>query len=603
MDYTSDEDEVPVIVLNESAAERLENSTAAADAVAAAATALADSERPRRRRKKRSPTGVKRVLAHHRSSRQPSMAAVEFEELHQVNTPPNSSSNSSQNDHQHPSANQAVPPLFSFAGNLFGKARSVFNPPPSSSKTPPPSPGSDHTHIPHQHHHTNPTRQQHHHRSATAHMPIGAGGLYTHGNSSWPTLTPGMPEHETFFNDYDHIGIERLESAQHHSDMFEPAPKKKKHSKKKPKTLGTMLRSINPAVYVATVSVGFLIVHQQELIKQYMSEVVAVMINCVNALTIAFTALGGIVVSWKLFTTIGRSYGLIGGAAAAPAAKANEPQGVRFSASPGFDDAMDRHYADDLGFRTKYAMDDGMMPPQRASMYGPTTAEEFMMRNGRFEHDDGFGNPVSYMGRQPPQQFDEFHMNHMFPHHHQGGRSYSQPAIPAILNPTPLYGGMAGVGGPAVPGVAGRGGLQFEAPRPSPMTAPLSRGEHYNSSGSYFPTPIEPQMPLGLGTEPPYATPAGGAAVSPSPVDMSQPMAFPSAFGGSREDSGSPPLPAFSAKNKHSKAFISPKKVVFQRQEASVVGEDEDSEPPYAVDSFSCKPYGPPPKRYHGVNV
>lgn len=501
----SDDDEVPVVMLDNEGEEEAQPAAAPAPAVK---TPSAGSHKKRNKVKKR------RAVAKVQSPSPPS-----------------------QQQQQQQQQQQSVPPFFSMAGNLVGKARSIFSPPnvPQGAQQPV-----------YQQSQTVPNTPAYH--------PVENPNFGYFGNYSQPQLShefPSMMSHED---------VEKKEKMQAQESQ-----------KDQPKTFVQQVRDLNPAIFIATVSVGFLIVHQKEIIEVYLHEGIGMMFNGINYLTMAAAVVGGLFVLVKYVILNGLKL-------------LNQPQ-------------------KDQSPQNK--------PPTIHSspqFHDPTAFNPYKFKD-EYQFPSAFNElPQPFFQRRPnnaPTQLPPLDTDVSKLHHNPQGRSFSQPAIPPILNPTPQY--------PQPPAHEISFGVGVGD---GPQTAPIF---DFKAQNSYFQPQYDLGSPVDVGgateesKQPAYKQPSPRITVprpsplmrnesNPSPLYMPQNPQMPTLHSDSEEEEEErnfEPIRDYSPKKRT--IFTNPKRVVFRRREpdSERVSPKEDA----YVDDFSCKPYGAPPKRYHGVNV
>lgn len=443
---------------------------------------------------------------------------------------------------------QSVPPLFSMAGSLVGKARSIFSPPPGTGA----GVGAG-----------VPAQSQTVPNTPAYNTAIDSANFGYFGNYSQPQLGPDIP---SMMSHEDVEKKERLQAQQDQQQQQQPQ-----------KSVVQQIRDLNPAIFIATVSVGFLIVHQKEIIEVYLHEGIGMMFNCINYLTIAGALLGGLFVLTKYVILKGLNY------LNQPQQPQNQQQ-QQTQAPPTIHSSPQFH--DPTAFHPYSKFKDDFQFPASAT----TTAfnEPFFQRR--------LGNAPTQL---PPLDTD-------FHHHNPQGRSFSQPAIPPILNPTPQY---------AQPRTATHRHEMSFGENTGPQTAPIH--DFKSMQSSYFQPQYDLGSPVDIGedaTTPKYKQPSPPRITvprpsplqrnesNPSPLYMPENPQMPTLHSDSEEEEEErnfEPVRDYSPKKRT--IFTNPKRVVFRRREpdSERVSPKEDA----YVDDFSCKPYGAPPKRYHGVNV
>lgn len=522
----SDEDEVPVVMLDNEG-EEVQASPAPAPAPAPAV---------------KTPSAVGGHKKRHKAkkSKRATMTA-------KVQSP----SPSNQPQPQQQQQQQSVPPFFSMAGSLVGKARSIFSPPPSVPQSA--GAGAGAGQYQQQQSQTVPNTPAYH--------TIDNASFGYFGNYSQPQLSqefPAMMSHED---------VEKKEKLQTQQDQPQ-------------KTFVQQVKDLNPAIFIATVSVGFLIVHQKEIIEVYLHEGIGMMFKCINYLTIAGALLGGLFVLTKYVILKGLKY-------------LNQPQNQNQNQQPLTQQPQPQPQPQPPTIHSS---------PQ---FHDPTAFNPYKFKDD-FQFSSGFNNdPQPFFQRRagnaptqlPPLDTD---MN-KFHHHNPQGRSFSQPAIPPILNPTPQY---------AKPPTAHD--MSFGD---GPQTAPI---HDFKAQNSYFQPQYDLGSPVDMGAsdelkQPAYKQQSPRITVprpsplmrnesNPSPLYMPENPQMPTLHSDSEEEEEErnfEPVRDYSPKKRT--IFTNPKRVVFRRREPDT--ERASPKDDAYVDDFSCKPYGAPPKRYHGVNV
>lgn len=187
----------------------------------------------------------------------------------------------------------------------------------------------------------------------------------------------------------------------------------------------------------------------------------------------------------------------------------------------------------------------------------------------------------------------------------QDMRSYSQPSMTQLVRPTPVYGVPNYVPGPASRTSTFPTSSHVSNPptlhNPLP-TAPIQE----RPLSSYFPPQPQPQ-PRPADIKVPFTR------MSPVPSEGEgddEPLRMPHlSFGASApispisptESNSRPTMPKIKRGT-----FNRAKPAVFVREEqdmSNIGAEPRSMKDNYYVDSDACKPYGPPPRRYRGVNV
>lgn len=183
----------------------------------------------------------------------------------------------------------------------------------------------------------------------------------------------------------------------------------------------------------------------------------------------------------------------------------------------------------------------------------------------------------------------------------QDMRSYSQPAMTQLVQPTPVY------------------GVPNYVPVPASRTSTFPTSSHLgNPPTLHNPLPTAPIQERPVSSYfPPQPRPADikvpFTRMSPVPSEGDgddEPLRMPHlGFGASApispisptENNSRPTMPKIKRGT-----FSRAKPAVFVREEqdmSNIGTEPRSMKDNYYVDSDACKPYGPPPRRYRGVNV
>lgn len=478
---------------------------------------------------------------------------------------------------------QPVPPIFSMAGSIMGRAQEIFSPPNNvpkhttnsqyQSQTVPNTPAAAAATTSFKNNDPQPA-------SSIGYFSNFSQPQLQQGNFSSPNLNLDLSQQDKLQdvggggededNDDDDDGLNKSKQ----TDIV--------------KMIKDLLNS--PAVLIAAVSVGFLIVHQKDSIEIYLHEGIGMLFSCINYLTIAGALIGGVILLVKYVILKGVAYM---NEQSKPKQKKHRHNKRHTSPRPVNDNNEMKNFTNDdlAAAAAAAAAGGGGFPPQPFGQQQPQL----------------FRRPTNSSGIGALPRLDTTTQQQQ----QQAGRSFSQPNIPPILNPTPVY---------ADPNT----GSFFSDY--GPQTAPLLESAA-NQHSSYF----SPQYDINSnnnsfennndGFKSPFQASPRASGGPPSLIrnnSSSSPLQMPTLFSDSEGDEsdnnnigggGLPRMPEadeyyepirdYSPKKRT--VFTNPKRVVFRRREPEP--EKGKKEPDSYVDDFSCKPYGAPPKRYHGVNV
>lgn len=423
-----------------------------------------------------------------------------------------------------------------------------------------------------------------------------------------PTLRPLDDDDETFVLPRRHSDPLGTKKSKHEKkkDGKEQSDDKMKEVEK-PKGLLGLFNEISPAVYISIISVSFIIAHQREAIEIYLHEGLIVMLSCLNYVTLVFSVLGGVLLFIRIL--VSKRLGLFN--TAKPVADDRAKDKEKEKEEDREKNRRDQFYDP---YRWEEPMLEGYAPERMYQSFpepGMTADLSRTLSKRSLAHE--YGEPMQFRSNK--------------------ARSYSNPAVV----PTPVYPSW----GPQMDI-----GYEEAAGPPSPMNP--YQHSHFGSMNGYQqagmpmggpqsqylpgpayepPTLHSPADPGYLVPDPQYydqaSQPAYHQNPAPQPVlpilptydtlreyeerpsprqSFELPLHIPSPH------FYEPPIVEIQAKEKRN-TFSNPMRILFKRrepeQEAAPKKQNPLSpppEPPY-VDDFACKPYGPPPRRYRGINV
>jgi hypothetical protein len=346
------------------------------------------------------------------------------------------------------------------------------------------------------------------------------------------------------------------------------------------------LFKISPAIFIATVSLGFLIVHQKDIIEVYLNQFIQYVFSCINYLTIFGTITGALVFLIKFLVAKGQSLGYIG--------KRQQPENssINVSDKHTLDDLMDTHFTrsneDHHNGHNNNNNNNhnitGRLSPFQYVRHSPEMIRNYPRRHTVMDH-DYFNRPPS--SPVPPQ------MTY---------RSYSNSAIPGLLT-QPIVSkyrmnrartsynrdellGLDDYVGPQLSSSYPVSPPDTQFSFPPSQSGPPTFEHHTRLNSSYFPSTSPPDDNNPPTPQLHYSNSAILMPFAPSPVPEYSEL-----------DDNSNNEFVEKPSSKRQKFITQSRKLIFKRREESPRESD------YVVDDFSCKPYGPPPRRYHGVNV